>query len=125
MTGELILIVDDNDKNLKLVRDVLRFYGYRTVEASTAREAIDLARASNPDLILLDIQLPDIDGVTALRELRAGDNCCRMPVVALTAFAMQSERQRFLDEGFDGYISKPIDVKLFPDQMREFFEPKR
>jgi two-component system cell cycle response regulator DivK len=124
VSGELILIVDDNDKNLKLARDILRYHGFRTLEASTGRQGIDLARESDPDLVLLDIQLPDIDGVSALRELRASAGTEGTPVVALTAFAMKSDRQRFLDAGFDGYIAKPIDVRMFPLQVREFCPAK-
>ena len=120
MSGELVLIVDDNDKNLKLARDVLQYHGFRTLEASTGREGIDLARENDPDVVLLDIQLPDIDGVSALQELRASTKVEETPVVALTAFAMKADRQRFLDAGFNGYIAKPIDVRTFPLQVREF-----
>ena len=101
MSGELILIVDDNDKNLKLARDVLQYHGFRTLEASTGRQGIDLARENDPDVVLLDIQLPDIDGVTALQELRASEKAAETPVVALTAFAMKADRQRFLDLDLD------------------------
>lgn len=124
MSGELILIVDDNDKNLKLARDVLQYHGFRTLEATTGRQGIDLARVNDPDVVLLDIQLPDIDGVSALRELRASDAAAETTVVALTAFAMKSDRQRFLDAGFDGYIAKPIDVRMFPLQVREFCDAR-
>jgi two-component system cell cycle response regulator DivK len=125
MSGELILIVDDNDKNLKLARDVLQYHGFRTLEASTGRQGIDLARENDPDVVLLDIQLPDIDGVTALQELRASEKAAETPVVALTAFAMKADRQRFLDAGFNGYIAKPIDVRAFPLQVREFCDVGR
>ncbi|HEY7269409.1 MAG TPA: response regulator [Dehalococcoidia bacterium] len=124
MSGELILIVDDNDKNLKLVRDILQYHGFRTLEATTGRQGIDLARETDPDVVLLDIQLPDIDGVRALQELRASAMAAATPVVALTAFAMKSDRQRFLDEGFSGYIAKPIDVRTFPLLVREFCEAR-
>jgi two-component system cell cycle response regulator DivK len=125
MSGELILIVDDNDKNLKLARDVLQYHGFRTLEATTGRQGIDLALENDPDVVLLDIQLPDIDGVTALQELRASDKAAETPVVALTAFAMKADRQRFLDAGFNGYIAKPIDVRAFPLQVREFCDAVR
>src|SRR5436305_7654101 len=108
MAGELILIVEDNEKNLKLVRDVLQFKGYRTLEAETAEEGIALARAQQPDLILMDIQLPGTDGVTALHQLKATPDTAGIAVVALTAFAMKDDRQRFLDAGFDGYLDKAI-----------------
>ena len=122
MAGELILIVEDNEKNLKLARDVLQFRGYRTLEARTALEGVELASAHVPDLILMDIQLPDMDGVTALRRLRAEPRTAAIPVVALTAFAMKGDRERFLGAGFDGYLVKPINIKEFPEQVRQFCE---
>ena len=125
MAGELILIVEDNDKNLKLARDLLQFKGYRTLEAGSAREGIALATVHHPDLILMDIQLPDMDGVTALGRLKAGPDTARIPVVALTAFAMKEDRERFLSAGFDGYLMKPINVKDFPDQVRQYCERAR
>ena len=125
MAGELILIVEDNDKNLKLVRDVLEFKGYRTLQAGAAQVGIELAARHRPDLILLDIQLPDIDGISALRQLRDGPETASIPVVALTAFAMKDDRERFLAAGFDGYLDKPINVKEFPEQIRRFCEQGR
>jgi two-component system cell cycle response regulator DivK len=125
MAGELILIVEDNEKNLKLVRDVLQFKGYRTVEARTAAQGLDLAAVHVPDLILMDIQLPDMDGVTALRCLTAEPRTAAIPVVALTAFAMKGDRERFLGAGFDGYLVKPINIKEFPEQVRQFCERAR
>ena len=122
MAGESILIVEDNEKNLKLVRDVLQFKGYHTLEAETAEDGIALAQSHRPDLILMDIRLPGADGVTALRRLRSEPSTASIPVVALTAFAMKDDRERFLDAGFDGYIDKPIDVKVFPEQVRQFCE---
>ena len=123
--GPLVLIVEDNDKNMKLVRDILRFKGYRTLEATSGREGVRLALAERPDLVLMDVQLPDIDGVAALRELRADPSTASTTVVALTAFAMKSDRERFLSAGFDGYITKPISVREFPDQVRQFCEQSR
>lgn len=125
MSGELILIVEDNEKNLKLVRDILQFKGYRTLEAKTAQDGISLAESGQPDLILMDIQLPDADGMTALRQLREEARTASIPVVALTAFAMKDDRERFLEAGFDGYLDKPISVKEFPDQVRKFCEQGR
>jgi two-component system, cell cycle response regulator DivK len=122
MAGELILIVEDNEKNLKLVRDVLQFKGYRTLEARTAEEGIALANAHQPHLILMDIQLPDMDGVTARRRLIAEPATATIPVIALTAFAMKDDRERFLGAGFDGYLVKPINIKEFPEQVRQFCE---
>ncbi len=120
MAGELILIVEDTEKNLKLVRDLLQFKGYRTLEARTAEEGIALARAHLPDLILMDIQLPGMDGVTALQHLMADSSTVAVPVIALTAFAMAGDRERLLDAGFKGYIAKPINVREFPEQVRQF-----
>ncbi len=120
MAGELILIVEDTEKNLKLVRDLLQFKGYRTLEARTAEEGIALARAYLPDLILMDIQLPGMDGGTALQHLMAELSTAAVPVVALTAFAMAGDRERLLDAGFKGYIAKPINVRELPEQVRQF-----
>ena len=117
--GALILIVEDNEKNLKLVRDILRFKGYRTLEAATAAVGLHLAATEHPDLILMDIQLPDLDGATALCRLRADPTTANIPVVALTAFAMKDDRVRFLNAGFDDYLTKPISVKEFPGQVAE------
>ena len=122
MAGELILIVEDNEKNAKLVRDVLQFKGYRTLEAATAGDGIALARSERPDLILMDIQLPDMDGITAVERLRAEEGTAAIPVVALTAFAMSSDRERIMAAGFTGYLSKPINVREFPEQVREYVE---
>ena len=120
MPGELILIVEDNEKNLKLVRDLLRFKGYRTLEASSAAQGIALAGEHSPDLVLMDIQLPDLDGISALGRLRADPTTAPLRVVALTAFAMKDDRERFVGAGFDDYLVKPIDVKQFPEQVRQY-----
>jgi two-component system cell cycle response regulator DivK len=113
----LILIVEDNDRNLELVRDLLQVKGYLTLEAGTARDAVALAAAHRPDLVLMDVQLPGEDGVAALRRLRADPTLASIPVVALTAFAMREDRERMRAAGFDGYITKPIDVRMFLDQV--------
>jgi two-component system, cell cycle response regulator DivK len=115
--------VEDNDKNLKLARDLLQHDGFRTLEAGTAAAAIDLAERHVPDLILMDIQLPDMDGVTALGRLRELAATRSIPVVALTAFAMAADRERLLAAGFDGYLAKPIDIHQFSDSVREYCEP--
>ena len=120
MAGELILIVEDNDKNLKLVRDVLQVKGYRTLEAETAEVGIALAGEHHPDLILMDIQLPDLPGDQALAHLRAEPATASIPVVALTALAMKDDEQRLLAAGFCGYLTKPISVREFPEQVRRF-----
>jgi two-component system cell cycle response regulator DivK len=124
MAGKLVLIVEDNSKNLKLVSDVLQYHGFRTLEASTAGAGIALAEQSPPDLILMDIQLPDMDGITALGHLRASAKTSAIPVVAFTALAMAADRQRILAAGFDGYLVKPIDIHEFPEQVRQYCEPK-
>ncbi len=118
MAGELILIIEDNDKNLKLVRDVLQFNGYRTAEAITAEDGLVLARSQHPALVLLDIQLPGMDGFAALRELRADPITKSIPVMAVTASAMERDRQKILEAGFDGYMTKPIQVKEFAKEIR-------
>jgi two-component system cell cycle response regulator DivK len=120
MSGELVLIIEDNGKNLKLVRDLLQFHGYHTLDAATAEQGLTLAAEYCPRLILMDIQLPDMDGVTALGRLRAEPRTAAIFVVALTAFAMKEDRVRFLSAGFDGYLAKPIDIRKFSDQVRTF-----
>ena len=111
--GAQILVVEDNGKNMKLFRDVLLAKGYRTLEATTGEEAVALAVEHSPDLVLMDIQLPDIDGVAALGRLRAEARTASVPVLALTAQAMEGDRERFLAAGFDGYISKPVNLAEF------------
>src|SRR4051794_5590262 len=117
--GALILIVEDNQKNMKLARDVLQFHGFRTLEATTAEQGLALAAAQHPDLILMDIQLPGMDGATALRHLRADPATAAIKVIALTAFAMKDDRERFVSSGFDGYLSKPISIRELPAQIRQ------
>ena len=110
MAGELILVVEDNEKNMKLFRDILGATGYRTLEATSGERAVELARSQEPDLVLMDIQLPGIDGVEALARLRADERTAQVPVLALTAQAMGGDRERFLSAGFDAYVSKPVDI---------------
>jgi len=125
MANELILIVEDNEKNLKLARDVLRFHGYRTVEATDGESAITMSVEHLPALILMDIQLPGIDGISAMKRIRADDRTKHIPTVALTASVMTGDRERFDDAGFDGFIAKPIEVKNFPGQVRAYLDAKR
>ena len=117
---ELVLIVDDNQKNLKLARDLLRFAGFRTLEAGTGEEGIALAAGHLPDVILMDIRLSDMDGTDALRRLKHDEPTASIPVVALTSFAMKGDRERFLAAGFDGYLEKPISVREFGGQVRSY-----
>jgi len=118
--SEVVLIVEDNDKNLKLARDLLQFAGLRTLEATNAEDGIALAQRERPSLVLMDIQLPGMDGIAALRSLRGDDRTAGIPVVALTASVMKSDRERFDAAGFDGFMQKPIDVKTFAADVRGF-----
>jgi two-component system cell cycle response regulator DivK len=120
MAGELVLIVDDNEKNRKLARDVLTFAGFRCIAAGRAEEGIALAEEHVPDVILMDVRLPGMDGSAAVGLLKHGDRTAEIPVVAVTSFAMKGDRERFLADGFDGYLEKPISVREFPDQVRAF-----
>ena len=122
MAGELILIFEDNEKNSKLVRDVLQVKGYKTLESETAEEGLKLAVEKSPDLILMDIQLPGMDGITALKQLRTEPKTKNIPVVAVTASAMTYNRVTMLAEGFDGYQTKPISVKDFLGEVRRVLD---
>ena len=113
MANELVLIIEDNEKNRKLVRDVLQVKGYRTIESETAEEGLKMAGEKSPALILMDIQLPGMDGITALKQLKADAKTKSIPVIAVTASAMSYKRQTMLAEGFDGYQTKPISLKDF------------
>jgi two-component system cell cycle response regulator DivK len=125
MSGEKhILLVEDNEKNMKLARDVLRFKGYRVSEATTGEDAVASAAKELPDLVLMDIQLPGIDGIEAFRRIRADAKTAHIPVVALTASVMAGDRERFDKAGFDGFISKPINVKEFPSQVADYLDRK-
>jgi two-component system cell cycle response regulator DivK len=118
MAHELILIVDDNDQNRRLARDVLEFAGFRTLEAEGGVEGLSLAVEHRPDLILLDIRMPDMEGTEVLRKLKEDARAATIRVVALTSSSMKGDRERFLADGFDGYLEKPIRVREFPDQVR-------
>jgi len=113
MANELILIIEDNEKNRKLVRDVLQVKGHKTIESETAEEGLKIALEKSPALILMDIQLPGMDGIAAPKQLRTNPQTENIPVIAITASAMTNNRQTMLAEGFDGYQSKPISVKDF------------
>jgi two-component system, cell cycle response regulator DivK len=116
----LVLIVDDNEKNMRLARDVLRLAGFRTLEAGTGGESISLAHEHLPDVILMDIRLPDMDGTVAARTLKEDPRTARIPIIALTSLAMKGDRELLLGAGFDGYLEKPISVREFPEQVRGF-----
>ena len=113
MSNELILIIEDNEKNRKLCRDVLQVKGYRTIESETAEEGLRLAGEQSPALVLMDIQLPGMDGVTAMKQLKADAKTQKIPIIAITASAMTNNRTSMLAEGFDGYQTKPITLKDF------------
>jgi two-component system, cell cycle response regulator DivK len=122
VAGELILLVEDNEKNRKLVRDLLTVKGYQVLEAETGEDALRLARERSPALILMDIQLPGIDGIETLRRLRADAATAMIPIVAVTASAMTHDRQKILAAGFDGYQAKPISVRPFLQAVREMLD---
>jgi two-component system cell cycle response regulator DivK len=116
----VILVVEDNERNLKLLRDVLEYAGYDVRVARTGEDGVTLAVKEPPDLVLMDLQLPGIDGMEAFRQLRASPRTADVPVVAVTAQAMKQDRERVLEAGFDGYVEKPISVRAFPEQVRRF-----
>ena len=113
-----ILIVEDNAKNMKLVRDVLQHRGYKTLEAETGEAGLALALSERPDLVLMDIQLPDIDGTTVLARIREDASLDAMPVLAVSASVMPDQQQRIVRSGFDGFIAKPISVKPFLEAVQ-------
>jgi two-component system cell cycle response regulator DivK len=115
----LILIVEDNEKNLKLVRDVLQVKGYETLEAVTAEEGLKIARERKPALILMDIQLPGMNGIEAMKALRAAPATASIPVIAITASVMLQDRQQIMSAGFDGFIEKPINLRNFLDTVQK------
>lgn len=114
-----ILVIEDNALNLKLVRDVLQHAGYEVVSARTGEEGLAVAASCEPDLVLMDLQLPGIDGTEALRRLRETE-ARRVPVVAVTALAMRADRDRAFEAGFDGYLEKPISIRALPAQVQSF-----
>ena len=119
MANELILLVEDNEKNRRLMRDVLTFKGYRIAEAETGEDGVRLARELHPDLVLMDIQLPGINGITAFRQIREDPATGRIPVIAVTASAMTQDRSKIMAAGFEGYQSKPLNVKEFVEAIRD------
>lgn len=124
MAGERILVVEDRPLNAKLLRDVLGARGYEVLEAGTAEVGLELARTRTPALILMDIQLPGMDGVTALKELRTHQATASIPVIAVTASVMTLDRRAIMASGFDGYQSKPISVKELLAEIRSLLDAR-
>ena len=122
MAGELILIIEDNEKNRRLARDVLQVKGYKTIESETAEDGLKLAVEQSPQLILMDIQLPGMDGITAMKQLKAEPKTKSIPVIAITASAMTHNRTTMLAEGFDGYQTKPISLKDFLGEVERVLQ---
>ena len=120
-----ILIVEDNEKNMKLVRDILQHQGHTTLEAVTGTDGVRIAREAKPDLVLMDIQLPDIDGIAALRQIRADPLLDAVPVLAVSASVMPDEQQKIVTSGFDAFITKPINLKQFRDTVKRFLTQGR
>jgi len=120
----LILIIEDNEKNMKLARDVLQARGYQTLEAVTGEDGVRLAKERRPDLVLMDIQLPGINGIDALRQLRADPATARVPIVAFTASVTPTDRTQITQAGFDGFLSKPINLKEFLETVRRVLESR-
>ena len=116
--ADLVLIVEDNEKNMKLARDLLQYAGMRTLEATSAEDGIAIAVREHPDIVLMDIQLPGMDGIAALRKLREDDRTSGIPIVALTASVMQADRDRFEAAGFDAFMQKPVEVRTFAAEVR-------
>jgi len=124
VANELILIVEDNPKNLKLVRDTLQVKAYQTIEAETGEEGVRLAHERQPALILMDIQLPGISGIDALKQLRADSETRAIPVIAVTASVMTQDQTRIMAAGFDGYHGKPISVRQLLTTVREILDKR-
>jgi two-component system cell cycle response regulator DivK len=125
MANELILIIEDNEKNRKLCRDVLQVKGYRTIESETAEQGLELARSESPALVLMDIQLPGMDGIAAMKLLKADAATQSIPIIAITASAMTNNRTAMLAEGFDGYQTKPISLKDFLGEVERLLQVRR
>ncbi|MEP9351311.1 response regulator [Xanthobacter sp. KR7-225] len=118
--AKTVMIVEDNELNMKLFHDLLEAHGYRTVETRSGVEAVELARAHRPDLIIMDIQLPEISGLDVTRKLKADPELRAIPVVAVTAFAMKGDEERIRAGGCEAYLSKPISVVQFLSTVRQY-----
>ena len=122
--SKTILIVEDNELNMKLFNDLLQAHGYNTLQAKDGRVVVEMTRKNRPDLILMDIQLPEISGLEITKMLKADDDLCNIPVIAVTAFAMKGDEQKIRNGGCDGYIAKPISVVSFLQTVSRFLEPQ-
>ena len=125
MTRAQVLVVEDNERNMKLFRDVLQVKGYETCEAGTAEDGLRIARERRPDLVLMDIQLPGMDGIEALKALRSEPRTAALPVVAITASVMQQDRREIMRAGFDGFIEKPISLAVLLDAVQKAMHPAK
>ncbi|MEI6315521.1 MAG: response regulator [Syntrophus sp. (in: bacteria)] len=121
--GHRILVVEDNVQNRMLIKDVLEFYGYEIIEAENGQEGIDMAKKYKPDLILMDIQMPVMDGFTAVKIIRSDPDTKNIKMIAVTSFAMSGDKERIKEAGFDHYISKPIDTRELPGLVKSFLSP--
>ena len=119
-----ILIVEDNEKNRTLVKDVLEYHGYEVIEAGNGKEGIKIAKENNPDLILMDIQMPVMSGYDAIKILKNNPETKDIKIIALTSFAMKGDKEKIMDEGFDDYIAKPIDIRRLPELVKKALEVK-
>jgi CheY-like chemotaxis protein len=119
-----ILIVEDNEKNRTLVKDVLEYHGYEVIEAGNGKEGIKIAKENNPDLILMDIQMPVMSGYDAIKILKNNPETKDIKIIALTSFAMKGDKEKIMEEGFDDYIAKPIDIRRLPELVKEALEVK-
>jgi len=125
LAAQSVLIVEDNELNMKLFNDLLAAHGYRTIQTRNGFEALELARKHRPDLILMDIQLPEVSGLEVTRWLKDDDDLCQIPIVAVTAFAMKGDEERIRSGGCEAYISKPISVMSFLETIRRFIGPSK
>ena len=114
MSDKNVMVVEDNEKNRKLMRVVLKAKGYNVIEATTGEEALNILKNQKPDIILMDIQLPGIDGLTLVRQIKADLLTKDIPIIAVTAYAMKGDEQKFIETGCDSYISKPINTQELP-----------
>jgi two-component system cell cycle response regulator DivK len=119
-----ILIVEDNEKNRTLVKDVLEYHGYEVIEAGNGKEGIKIAKENNPDLILMDIQMPVMSGYDAIKILKNNPETKNIKIIALTSFAMKGDKEKIMEEGFDDYIAKPIDIRRLPELVKKALEVK-